>query len=145
MKAVDTNLLVYAHREESPCCASARDVLRALVEGAEPWALPFPVLVEFLAVVTHPRIYAPPSPMKAALREVEGLLASPSARLLVESEDSWRTLAGVLAESGTTGPGVHDARVAALCIENGVGELLSVDRDFSRFPRLRAVNPLKPG
>lgn len=62
MIAVDTNILVYAHRSEMSQHARALTVLRDLAEGAQPWGLPVVVLGEFLRVVTHPRMFDPPSP-----------------------------------------------------------------------------------
>jgi predicted nucleic acid-binding protein len=37
---------------------------------------------------------------------------------------------------------IHDARVAAICVEHGVTQLWTLDRDFSRFPAIRTDNPL---
>jgi predicted nucleic acid-binding protein len=61
---------------------------------------------------------------------------------LCASATDWTFLARLLTERKITGPAVHDARIAALCLANGVRELWSADRDFSRFPDLRTANPL---
>jgi toxin-antitoxin system PIN domain toxin len=140
--AVDTNILVYAHREESSFYKMARSRLVSLAEGAALWAIPWPCLHEFLAIVTHPRIYAPPTPLIRALEHVDALVESPTLRLLAESELHWPALRAVLAAARIAGPQIHDARVAALCTQHGVSELWSSDRDFGRFPDLRVVNPL---
>jgi toxin-antitoxin system PIN domain toxin len=142
MIAVDTNVLVYAHRRDSPWHARAETCVRALAEGLGAWALPWPCLHEFLAIVTHPRIHAPPSTLKQALDQVAAWLASPSVTLLAEPADHWTALRGVLESSQAVGPRVHDARVAALCLSHGVRELWSADRDFSAFPALAVRNPL---
>jgi predicted nucleic acid-binding protein len=92
--------------------------------------------------VTHPRIYAPPTPAAAAIDQVEAWLESPSLALLAESEGYWPDLRVTLQEGRIVGPQVHDARVAALCRLHGVRELWTVDRDFGRFPGLTARNPL---
>ena len=63
MIAVDTNLLVYAHREDSPWHDAAYARIAELAESRAPWAIPWPCLHEFLAIVTHPRIYAPRGPV----------------------------------------------------------------------------------
>jgi len=68
--ALDTNILVYAHRAESPFHEPARRSVAGLANGASPWAIPWPCLHEFLAVVTHPRIYAPPTPLPRALEQM---------------------------------------------------------------------------
>ena len=106
------------------------------------WAIPWPCIHEFLAIVTHPRIYAPPTPLDRALDQVDAWLESPTLAVLAESGRHWPTLRGLLAEGRVGGPQVHDARVAALCRQHGVRELWSADRDFSRFAGLRVANPL---
>jgi toxin-antitoxin system PIN domain toxin len=140
--AVDTNVLVYAHREDAPWHEAAHRRLTELAEGRTPWAIPWPCLHEFLAIVTHPRIYAPPTPAEAALDQVQAWLESPSLTLLAEAEGYWPELRNALEQGRIAGPQVHDARVAALCRLHGVRELWTVDRDFGRFPGLSARNPL---
>jgi toxin-antitoxin system PIN domain toxin len=142
MIAVDTNLLVYAHREDSAWHAAARARVTELAEGRVGWAIPWPCLHEFLAIVTHPRIYAPPTPLEAALDQVDAWLESPSLALLAETEGYWAELRGAIGEGRIAGPQVHDARVASLCRLHGVRELWTADRDFGRFPDLTARNPL---
>lgn len=142
MIAVDTNLLVYAHREDSQWHSAAREVVRELAEGQAPWGIPWPCLHEFLAVVTHPRIYAPPTPVVSALAQVAAWLESPALVVLSEGPGYWDTLASLLRTSRVTGPQVHDARVAALCQHHRVRELWTADRDFSRFAAVGTRNPL---
>jgi uncharacterized protein len=143
--AVDANILVYAHREDSPFHAAAFNRMVQLAEGRAVWAIPWPCLHEFLAIVTHPRIYAPPSSLARALDQVDAWLESPTLRLLGESLTYWATLRLVLVNSRVAGPQIHDARVAALCRDHGVTELWSADRDFSRFGGLSVVNPTVTG
>jgi len=138
--AIDTNVLVHAHREESPWHAAASKALAGL--GARRWALPWPCVHEFLAIVTHPRIFAPPTPIEDALATVDGWLSSSSVVLLGEGEGYWESLARIVRAAHVVGPQLHDARIAALCIHHGVDELWSADRDFSRFAELRVKNPL---
>ncbi|MGH9443416.1 MAG: TA system VapC family ribonuclease toxin [Thermoanaerobaculia bacterium] len=142
MIAVDTNILVYSHREDSEWHRAALDSIRALAESAAPWAIPWPCVHEFLAIVTHPRIYDPPTPLASAVRQVEAWTESPSLALLSESADYWTELRAALEAGHAAGPVVHDARVAALCLSSGVRELWTADRDFGRFPSLRVRNPL---
>jgi toxin-antitoxin system PIN domain toxin len=142
--AVDTNLLVYAHRSDSTFHSPARDLLKQLAEGAR-WAIPWPCLYEFFGVVTHPRVYRPASSVTQALRQVDAWLASPALSLLGEGVDGWSTLRGVVETRKVVGPAVHDARIVSLCLQHGVTELWSCDRDFSRFSSaLSIVNPLIP-
>jgi hypothetical protein len=140
--AVDTNILVYAHRRDSPFHAAAMTRIQELAEGRTAWALPWPCVHEFFSVVTHPRIYRPPSSGPEAIGQVSAWLESPSLVLLSEGPAYWTFLARLLTERKITGPAVHDARIAALCLANGVRELWSSVRDFSRFPDLRTANPL---
>jgi toxin-antitoxin system PIN domain toxin len=140
--AVDTNLLVYAHRRDSPWFEPARRLLGTLVEGTATWAIAWPCLHEFLAISTHPKIYRPATELPRALDQVAALLASPSLMVLSEPAGYWPVLDRLLAAGQVTGAKVHDARIAALCLCHGVSELWSVDRDFSRFPELRTRNPL---
>lgn len=142
MIAIDTNLLVYAHREDSDWHVRAEATVRALAEGVNAWAVPWPCLHEFLAIVTHPRIFRTPTPMAAALDQVEAWLQSPSLLTLTENERYWETLQSLIALARVDGPRVHDARVAALCVSHAVRELWTADRDFSRFSALRVRNPL---
>jgi toxin-antitoxin system PIN domain toxin len=140
--AVDTNLLVYAHRADSSWHEAAKERLVELTEGRAPWALPWPCLHEFLAIVTHPRIYSPPTPIAAALDQVDAWLESPSIVVLSETGDHWSQLRSLLETGRAVGPQVHDARIVALCLQNGVRELWTADRDFGRFPSLNVRNPL---
>ena len=142
MIAIDTNILVYAHREDSAWHDAAYACIEGLAEGRDAWGVPWPCLHEFLAIVTHPRIYAPPTPVPAALDQVQAWLESPTVVLLSEAEHYWQHLEGVLRSARAAGPKVHDARIAALCNENGITELWTADRDFSRFPALKVRNPL---
>ena len=142
MIAVDSNILVYAHREDSPFHDAAFACLAELSEGAASWAIPWPCIHEFLAIATHPRIYAPPTPLRSAREQVEAWLQSPSLVLLAEESSYWPQLSAVLTAGRITGAQVHDARVAALCRQHGVRELWSADRDFSRLAGLTVINPL---
>lgn len=142
MIALDTNVLVHAHRQDSPWHGPARETLKTVAEGTAAWAIPWPCVHEFLAIVTHPRIWAPPSPVESALDQVEAWRESPSLVLLHEGEGYWVHLREMLAQGRIDGPRVHDARIAALCREHGVRELWTADRDFSRFGALRTRNPL---
>src|SRR4026207_1035784 len=113
MIAVDTNLLVYAHREDSPWHEAAYKIIEQLSESRAAWAIPWPCLHEFLAIVTHPRIYDPPTPLTSTPAQVSPWLESPALVLLAEGHDHWLQLRKQLTGGRVTGPQVHDARVAA--------------------------------
>ena len=142
MIAVDTNLLVHAHREDSPFHNEAYACLRSLAEGNAAWAIPWPCVHEFLAIVTHPRIFDPPTPSRRAIEQIEAWIESPHLSLISESGGYLPCLASAVAKGRIRGAQVHDARVAALCLHHGVRELWTADRDFSRFRGFAARNPL---
>lgn len=141
MIAVDTNILVCAHRADSPWHVSARSRLKELAESGQRWGIPWPCLHEFLAIVTHPRIYNPPTPIATALSALAAWRASPSLACLAEGPRHFDLLARLVTAGRIQGGQIHDARVAAICIESSVRQFWTVDRDFSRFPALRTVNP----
>jgi len=139
--AVDTNILVYARRAEMPFHNAARDLLRQLSEGETAWAVPWPCLYEYVRVVTHPRVFDPPTTLEAALSDVEHLLSSPAVVMIGEGPGHFGAMRQALVSSGATANLAHDAHIAALSIEHGVRELWTADRDFSRFPGLRVRHP----
>jgi toxin-antitoxin system PIN domain toxin len=141
VQAIDTNVLVYAEMAASLHHAVARRFLGDLAEGPRPWAIPWPCVYEFLRIVTHPRVYHPPAPLRVALADLRSILASPTLVLLSETARHGEVMAGVLEASSAAGNLVHDAHIAALCLEHGVSELVTGDRDFSRFPGLRVLHP----
>ena len=142
MIAVDTNILLYAHRADSPWHEAADACLASLAESRSPWAIPWPCVHEFLAIATHPRIYDPPSTVADAIEQVECWREAPGLVTLGETALHWRQLRELVERGQIRGERVHDARIAAICLQHGVSELWSADRDFSRFPALRVVNPL---
>lgn len=142
MIALDTNLLVYAHRGEMPQHEAALRVVSDALAGSEPVGLCWPVLHEFIAIVTSPRAFRPPTPATLALDQVEDWVASPRAVLLHESGRHLSTLRELMVAGRVVGGVTHDARIAAMCLDHGVRELLTSDRDFTRFPMLRVRNPL---
>jgi toxin-antitoxin system PIN domain toxin len=143
MLAVDTNILVYAHRREAAEHAKCAELLRDLAEGPSPWGLPWPSVYEFFSIVTNPRIWkeAATTPT-AAWAQLEAWFGSPSLRLLGETQEFVEVLGGFVRRPRVRGPVVHDARIAALCVAHGVEALLTRDRDFSLFPELETRNPL---
>lgn len=141
MRAVDTNILIHAEITSSRFHARAREVLTELAEGAAAWAVPWTCVYEFLRVVTHSRVYHPPVPSGRALEDLQSILESPSLVLLSETSRHAAIMQAVIADSGVTGNLIHDAHIAALCIEHGVSELITGDRDFLRFEGIRLFNP----
>ena|SRR5437899_4171092 len=142
MVAVDTNLLVYAHREDADWHDEASAVLLELANGNERWAIPWPCVHEFLAIVTHPNIYKPPTPLKTACEAVRGWMTSPVHAFIGEGTGYFDKLEEIALAAKVANGAVHDARIAAICRHHGVTELWSADRDFSRFHNFKVRNPL---
>ncbi|HET6447917.1 MAG TPA: TA system VapC family ribonuclease toxin [Conexibacter sp.] len=142
MIAVDANLLVYAHRGEAHWYRKAYELLRDLAESHAPWAIPYPCIHEFLRNVTDPRIYATPTTLEAALDQVTIWTEAPSLRLLAEGRGHLDRFVDISLARGIRGAMIHDARIAAICLEHDVSELWTADRDFGRFPTLKTRNPL---
>ncbi len=133
---MDTNILVYAHRQEQPEHRLALRWLTYLAEGNAPWAIPVFCLGEFVRVVTHPRIFDPPTPLETALEALEGLLQSPSLRILNPGSRYPALFDGHLRQADARGNLAFDAQIAAVCHENHIAKLLTADRDFKRFSNL---------
>jgi toxin-antitoxin system PIN domain toxin len=141
--ALDTNILLQARREELEHHAAARAMLQRLAEGEEPWAIPWPCVYEFLRVVTHSRVFDPPTSLDAALEDLESLLESPTLVLLGEGPRHHAHMVRIVRNGRATGNLAHDAHIAALAIEHGVQELWTLDRDFARFPGLPVRDPFR--
>lgn len=142
MIAVDTNLLVYAHRRESDLHETANAVLRSLAEGDTAWAIPWPCCFEFLSIVTNRRIWKEAAtPPERAWRQLEAWTASPSNFLIGETDGFFELLGGLVQRPRVQGAIVHDARIAAICLAHGTEVLLTRDRDFALFPELTTRNP----
>jgi toxin-antitoxin system PIN domain toxin len=142
MIAIDTNILIYAHRSETRWFERASTVIRDLAEGGQTWAIPWLCVGEFYSAVTGAHAVDDPTPPDIALDQVDIWLSSPTATLLGETANTWPLLRNLLLQAKVTGRRVHDGRIAALCLAHGVKELWTADRDFARFPALRTRNPL---
>jgi toxin-antitoxin system PIN domain toxin len=140
--AIDTNILVYAHRADSNFHKKADALLTELAESGKVWSIPWPCLHEFLAIVTHPRIYNPPTPLKDALLQVDYWLECPTLHPIGETADYWKILKSQLETAQSVGPKIHDARIASVCLQHNVRMLWSADRDFSRIKGMEIINPL---
>jgi toxin-antitoxin system PIN domain toxin len=142
MIAVDTNILVYAHRVDSEWHSVAAKKLIALAESKAAWAIAWPCVHEFFAKVTHPKIFVQPSTPAQALEFIAELSRSPGFTSLAEGDGYFQILEQLVRVGRVSGPMIHDARIAALCLLHGVSALWTADRDFGRFPALAVSNPL---
>jgi uncharacterized protein len=141
MIALDTNVLVHAFRTESPFHDKSLSAIIKLRAGSTPIAVPWACVHEFLGIVTHPTRMKPPASLSAAMAFVRSLLADPKVRLLHEAPEHLDHLEQLLITSQVRGPAIHDARIAAICLAHRVQEILTSDRDFSRFAQLHVRNP----
>ncbi len=142
MIAVDTNILVHAHRRDASLHDEAAACVRHLAESLTPWCVCYHSLVEYCGIATHPKLWSPPSTARQVAAQVQAWRESPSLRILTDSDDTLDSLFDLMGQGKAVGPMVHDARIAACCHVHGVTELWTVDRDFSRFASLRTRNPL---
>ena len=142
MIAIDTNVLVYAHRKEARAGDMAFAIMTELSEGDSPWAIPWPCCYEFLSIVTNRRIWKDSATHPDhAWRQFQAWAGSPSSRMIGETDDFARTLGRFVQRAHVVGGVVHDARIAALCVAHGIDTLLTRDRDFSLFPELCTRDP----
>ena len=116
--------------------------MTSLSEGAQPWGMPVSCLHEFLSVVTNPKVFAPASTTDQALAQIDAWMASPQARVLHSGQQHVAVLSELGRKAKLKGGQFHDARIAAICLENAMSVLWSSDRDFGRFKALKTVNPL---
>jgi toxin-antitoxin system PIN domain toxin len=130
-------VLISAHRAELPRHLAARSALRNLAEGPQPWGLPVFCIAEFVRVVTHLRVFEPPTSLEQALRFVAALLAAPTLRLLSPGPRFPELFELCARQGDARGNLAFDAQIAAVCLEHGARDLWTLDRDFSRFPDLR--------
>lgn len=139
MIAVDTNVLVYAHRREMAKHPQALALLTDLAEGDAPWGLPVFVVNEFLRVVTHRRVFPVPTTRSVATGVISALVASPTARVLHPGGRYLKLLEQTIEEGDAQGNLVLDAAIVALCREHGVDTVVTANKDFHRFPSVKVV------
>ena len=138
MIAVDTNILIYAHRGETELHSPAASRLTALAQGVERWALPIFCVTEFMRVVTHRSAFNPPSTVAQATAFIEGIVAAPSCELVRPGSEFLDLLIAIVRETDASGNLIFDAQIVALCQEHGVDTILTNDRDFGRFDPVQA-------
>ena len=144
MLVVDTNVLVYAADADSPFHEPCRDWLARQRTRPDAWYATWPILYEFLRVTTHPRVMRRPWSVTSAWQFVSALLASPGFSTLVPTQRHAEVAEGVIAElPHMAGNLIHDAHTAILMREHGVSRICTRDADFSRFPFLEAVDPVR--
>ena len=140
MRCVDVNILVYAHRPESPGHHEVRAWLETQRRGREPLGIPGVVESGFLRVVTHPRIFKEPTPLTTAMDFLEAVRGSPAVTSVEPGGRHWEIFSGLCRSLGLRGNDIPDAYLAALAMEHGC-TWVTADRGFTRFPDLRVEHP----
>lgn len=144
MIAVDTDVLIYAHRAETDLHTAAAGDLVSLAEGTIEWGIPVFCIGEFVRVVTHRRVLNPPSTLAQALSFLEQVLASPTCRIVRPGPEFTDLFADTVFTARARGNLVFDAQIVALCREHGISTILTNDRDFRRFDHRRVRFPGEP-
>lgn len=142
MEAIDTNLLVYYFRSDHAFHNRADEFLTELLESGRPVGIPYHCMVEFLAIVTNPRIFKNPDTLEAALDDLELLAECPTLLVLGHTSGFLKNMRTLCSGAHIYGGRVYDAQIASICLQNHVQTFYSADRDFSRFPALKIKNPL---
>lgn len=137
----DINILVYAHRQDSPNHQAYYDWLRSLILSDQAYGLADLVLSGFVRIVTHPRIFTPPSTLEQALTFVSEIRNQPNCVIIQPGPRHWEIFEGLCRSANVKGNLMPDAYLAALAIESG-SEWITTDRDYSRFPKLHWRYPL---
>lgn len=141
MILTDVNVLIYAFREVAPGHERYREWLHEQINGPEAFGLSELVLSGALRILTHPRVFSPPTPTGSALEFLDALRAAPNGVLVQPGARHWEIFTRLCVSGNAKGNLVADAYLAALAIEHGC-EWITTDRDFARFPGLRWRHPL---
>lgn len=141
MILVDANILLYAQDSLAPLHHQAREWWDSRLSQSDPVCLCWPVLSAFIRIGTNPRIYEYPLSLEQALFQVQSWLAQPCIRVIRPTEGHWAVFKQMLIDGQAVANLVSDAHLAALAFEHGC-DLASTDADFSRFPKIKWINPL---
>ena len=141
MILIDVNVLVYAHRTDAPGHSAYRGWLEELINGDQAYGFSELVLSGFLRVVTHPRVFDPPSDLASGLAFAQVIRSQPNAVPITPGPRHWGIFVRLCEAARAKGNLIPDAYLAALAIESG-SEWVTTDRDYSRFPGLRWRHPL---
>lgn len=142
MLLTDANVLIYAFWKGAPRHREYRRWLQSALEAPEAFGYSELVLSSVVRIVTHPRVFDPPTPIGRAIEFVESVRGASNAVRISPGEAHWETFAGLCRRVGARGNTVPDAYLAALAIESGA-DWITTDRGYSRFPGLRMRHPLE--
>ena len=137
----DINLLLYAHNPRAKNHKKAFQWWRQCLQGHEGVALAWVVILGFVRITTHPKVFERPMTVEAAVGRVEEWLSLPHVHLVHPAQTHFQNWTALLKQIGTAGNLTTDAHLAALAIERGL-ILQTTDADFARFAGLKWNNPL---
>ena len=143
MIAIDTNLLIYAHRASLPEHRPAQRAIERASRDPRGWGIALPSLAEFWSVVTHPDSRGGPSTAKQATAFLRALISEAGAMLWMPGEGFWERLAELAGALGIQGPRIFDLQIGLTAFDNGAIEIWTHDRGFMAFPGLRVHDPLE--
>ena len=141
MRLIDVNVLVHVHREDAPEHSAYFEWFDDLAQSGQPFAIPDLIFSGFLRVVTHHRVFDPPSTIASALEFANGLRNHDSCVSIAPGQHHWDIFTRLCREANARGNLIPDAYLAAMAIESG-SDLVTADRGFSRFPGLRVIYPV---
>lgn len=141
MKIADANLLLYAYNESATQHEPAKEWLENTLASPEIFGLSWQIITAFLRISTNSRAFPLPFTLSETIDIVDDWLAQPQVRIIVPTEKHWKIFSGLIIEGQTNGAMMMDAHLAALAIEHGA-VLATTDRDFTRFSKLKTINPL---
>jgi toxin-antitoxin system PIN domain toxin len=144
MILIDANILLYSYDADAPQHIVCRNWLVEIFRRREAVGFAWSTVLSFLRLSTDSRVFRVPRKWKEAEEIVSGWLDQPAAYLLQPGEEHWAILSRLIREGQARGPLIMDAHLAALAVEHGAA-LCTNDRDFTRFPGLKLVNPLEVG
>lgn len=136
----DVNVLVYAHRKDSPQHKICQVWLETLINSDEAFAMSELVFSGFLRIVTHPKIFNPPSSLQDAILFIDQIYGQPNCVIVSPQKRHWEIFKKLCIQANARGNLIPDAYHAALALETG-SEWITTDHDFSRFPELRRSAP----
>lgn len=139
MLVPDVNVLVYAHFEESPANAEARNWIDNAMFGHETVGTPDAVLSSFIRVSTNRTLFANAPTMQEAFAVAERFHVPPNGVRLRPGPKHWDIFRELVLSSGVGSRDVSDAYLAAFAIENDA-TFVTFDGGFARFPGLKLLD-----
>lgn len=141
--SIDANVLLYASDETNAFCEPAKAFLGDCASRSEPLCLCWPVVMAYLRIATHPRIFTNPLSPPVAMRNIEALLALPHCRTISEGACFWSLYRQIADRAVVRANLVPDAHIAALLMEHDVGVIYTRDRDFTKLAAVRTRDPFE--